>query len=125
MTGPEKGGASAPPASIDEARRRKLAKNLEKAQRARRAKAALREAIKSRDVDDLEVLRGDSRYENLVCGWPVERLLLIMRRIGRDRATDVLDFARVRPTTKLGTLSYAKREELVRLVAEARQEVAP
>lgn len=124
MAGGVEGGAASAPRSIDEARRAKLAQNLVKAQRARKAKAALREAIKSRDVDDLEVLRGESRYEDLVKGWPVERLLLIMRRIGRDRATDILDFARVRPTAKLGALSYEAREQLCRLVTESREGVS-
>ena len=115
------GGAPAPPASVGEAYRDKLMRNLEKANIARKAKKALRAAIKAGEVNDLEVLRGDSPYEHLIEGWPIERLLLLMRRIGKGRVVDILDFARIRPQTKLHKLSYAEREKLCTLVEDARK----
>ena len=114
------GAPSGAPSSPREAQRLKLLRNLDKANIVRVAKKHLREAIKAGDVDDLEVLRGDSPYEEIVTQWPVERLMLLMRRIGRSRSTDILDFARIRPHTKLRNLTYAQREQLCKLVADTR-----
>lgn len=114
------GAPSAPPGSVYEAKKAVLMTNLDKANIVRKAKKALREGIKSGEIEDLPILRGDSKYEDFVREWPVERLLLIMKRIGKSRATDILDFARVRPHTKLRALSFAKRQELCDLVIEAR-----
>jgi hypothetical protein len=116
-------GQGAPPgapSSPYEAKKAILMANLEVANRARKAKKALREAIKAGEINDLEVLRGGSRYEDLVRGWPVERLMLLMRRIGKSRVTDILDFCRIRPHTKLMHLSFAQREQLALQVEEIR-----
>jgi len=114
------GGAPAPPTSPADLKRKRLMLNLEAANRSRFAKKALREAIRAGQVDDLQILRGDSRYEDLVAGWPVERLLLLMRRIGKSRATDILDFCRVRPETKLRNVPFARRAELAAQVEDMR-----
>ena len=118
-------GAESAPHSITEAHRIKLMRNLDKANLARKAKRALREAIKDEEVNDIEVLLGNSPYEELIEEWPVERMLLMMRRIGRGRAVDILDYASIRPHTRLRRLSFAQREHLAQLVTEARTKGGP
>ena len=95
---------------------------IERANAARKAKKALRMAVKANLIEDLELVKGNlPEYEPLIVKWPVERLLLLCRDIGPVRCDEILAAMKMSARKKVGALSYERRETLARLVVESRE----
>ena len=76
---------------------------IERANAARKAKKALRMAVKANLIEDLELVRGNlAEYEPLIVKWPVDRLLLLCRDIGPARCDEVLAAMKLSPRKKVG-----------------------
>lgn len=100
---------------------RQRLENLRVAAIQRQRHKVLRQALRLRVIDDLELLRGNNRdFESVIQSWKIERLLLMFRGIGAKRASDVLILANIHPQRRVRDLSFAERFELARLVDEAR-----
>ena len=94
---------------------------LRAAQIQRRRLKVLRHALKIGAVDDLELIKGNlNDYEPLIAAWSIERLLRACPWIGSARTYRILQAANIPPRAEVRRISYAKREEIARMVDEVR-----
>jgi hypothetical protein len=108
--------------SLEEFQQRRKQTYLSMANAARSRLKILRRALRLGAIDDLELLRGNMpEYEPLINTWTIERLLRACRNIGPSRSNAILEAARVSPNVKVGELSFAKRQEIARMVDDVRQ----
>lgn len=95
-------------------------RNLRKAQWTRTQRRALKDALKARDVDGIDLIRGNAgEWGEVVATMPYEKLLVMIHGIGEITAGDVVVEFGVAGKVQLGALSFAQRATLADLAHAA------
>lgn len=102
-------------------RREAQLKGVQHAVESRKRGAAIKQAIREDRISDLKLVRGEyPSLEPHIEKWPVERLLRACFDIGPVRTHNIIRVARVKPSDKVGELTWERRALLARLIIESR-----
>lgn len=96
---------------------------IARAQQARVDQSRLKARMKSGEVDDLELLRGNitGADQQLADGMRLGPLLYACRGVGEAKRQQILEVFIASPRTKLKQLSYERRGHLAKVVRGARE----
>lgn len=93
---------------------------LDVANRRRSERKVLKQQIKSGQVDPLDLIGARLvDQESLIEGWSLRQLLAVTPGIGEVLMHEILEVFQASPTMKVRALSYARREQLAKLAAQA------
>lgn len=95
---------------------------LKKATEARREIARFRAAIRSGEIDSIDLIAGQLEdCEPRINRWRLETLLKIIPGIGSSTAQEIYEVGPFSPTQLVSSLSPERRARLAQLVIEGRQ----
>ena len=105
---------------VNAARNEQRRAALELANRSRQDRKVLRNQIKSGEVDPLDLIGARLvDQESLIEGWSLRQLLRATPGIGEVLLHEILAVFQASPQMKVRALSYARREQLAKLAAQA------
>jgi len=99
-------------------RQREAALEVSRERRARRKE--LRGKLRSGEADPLAMVAGRiDDYEDDIAGWRLEQMLRVIPGVGSVTMHEILEAFVASPRMKVRGLSYERREQLARIVADA------
>lgn len=105
---------------LDKRRARQRDAALKKAMARRQARAKLREQCKSGEVRWYDLIAGRlDEWEDEVAGWRLEQLLRVIPGLGPVVSHEVIEAFVASPRMKVSALTFERREQLAKLVADA------
>lgn len=107
---------------ISDARNRQRLAALEASKRVRARRKELRLAVKAGDIDPLKLIAGElDEWEDDIAAWRVEQLLRIVPSVGSVTLQEILTAFQISPRAKVRAMTYKRRGDLAKLVADATQ----
>ena len=105
---------------LDERRERQRLAALEVSHARRARRKELRGKLRTGELDPLAMVAGRlDDYEDDIAGWRLEQLLKVIPGVGSVTLHEILEAFVASPRMKVRGLSYERREQLARLVANA------
>lgn len=105
---------------LDERKARQRTAALEASKRRRARRKELREQLRQGKLDPLAMVAGRlDAYEDDIAGWRLEQMLRVIPGVGSVTVHEIIEAFVASPRMKVRGLSYERREQLARLVADA------